>query len=288
MRFCDEFDTLDLWNGTSGTWNTSYYWQGTPNGSTLPNEQEWYIDARYGPTSAVKPWSVANGVLSITASRTDPSVAAYTAGHHFVSGQLNTGLSFSQLYGYFELRAKLPRGQGLWPAFWLVPKDGTASHEIDIMEVLGQDTRTLHTTLHVFKPSHVVLAGTTEIEDTSLAFHLFGVDWQRDKIVWYFDRRPVFEAHTPTDLRKPMFMILNLAAGGPMAGRLDASTPLPATMQVDYVRVYSSLPRDSGPDPTSLPLGHCTAAGGGARSGAADTAVEPLAAGVTSGAGSDS
>ena len=245
LLFCDEFDNLDLWNGTSGVWDTSYYWQRKPNGSTLPNEGEWYLNANFGPTSQVKPWTVADGALTLTASRTPAAIAAYAEGHAFVSGMLNSGHGLHQLYGYFELRAKLPRGQGLWPAFWLAPADGSASHEIDVMEVLGQQPRALHTTLHTFVGGHVAQTHVAQVADMTDGFHLYGVDWQSDRITWYFDRRPVFRADTPPGLHKPVFMILDLAVGGPMPGPADATTPSPARFVVDYIRIYSAPPTDA-------------------------------------------
>lgn len=242
LVFCEEFDSLNFRNGDKGLWDTSYYWQRKDNGSTLVNEGEWYLRHEFGPTSHIKPWSIERGVLSLTAARTDPSIAPYVEGHAYTSGVLNSGHGYSQRYGYFEIRAKVPRGQGLWPAFWLVPFDGTASHEIDVMEVVGQHPRALHTTLHVFQPEHVATTRIVRVADMSRDFHLFGVDWQPDKISWYFDRKLVFQVDTPPDLNKPMFMILNLAVGGPMPGQADHTTPLPSRFQVDYVRIYSKRP----------------------------------------------
>jgi len=257
LSFCDEFERLDVRSDRGGTWDTSYYWQETPNGSTLPSEQQWYIDASFGPTQTIQAHQIHNGVLTLRADRADPALVGFLNGHAYTSGLINSGRSFGQTFGYFEMRAKLPKGQGLWPAFWLVPEDGTASHEIDVMEVLGQDTTKIHTTLHQFKGSHRYVSGESRVPDMAEGFHLFGVDWQSDTITWYFDRVPIYRLDTPTDLRKPMFMIINLAAGGPMPGPIGTDTQFPADMLIDYVRVYSSLPRMPASSLPAVGSAHC-------------------------------
>lgn len=241
LLFCDEFDKLNL-RSNGGTWDTSYYWQGKDNGSTLPNEQQWYLDADFAPTRSVRTVDADKGVLSFTARRTPDSIAGYTEGHAYVSGLITSGRTFAQKFGYFEMRAKLPAGSGLWPAFWLVPGDMTASHEIDVMEAVGQDLRHLHTSFHKHVGGLVSQTKVSDVPDLSQDYHLFGADWQADKITWYFDRKPIFEVTTPAELQKPMFMIANLAAGGGMPGPVKDDTPLPAQMQVDYIRVWDRLP----------------------------------------------
>jgi beta-glucanase (GH16 family) len=247
LLFCDKFSTLSFYDGNKGTWDTTYFWQHRSDGSSLPNEDEWYLNNSFKPTSAVKPWRIETGHLALTASRTASSIAGWTEKHHYVSGMINSGHSFAHRFGYFEMRAKLPWGAGLWPAFWLVPSDGTASHEIDVMEEVGQNPRTLYTTLHVFRPEHEVYSRRTIVADMTRSFHAFGVDWERDEITWYFDHNPVFQVRSPHDLNKPMFMIVNLAVGGPMPGYPDDSTPFPSAMLIDYIRVYSSYPRFDPP-----------------------------------------
>lgn len=250
LAFSDEFNSLNVWDGHAGTWDTSYSWQNKPNGSTLPNEGEWYIRHEFAPTSHIRPWVIDDGVLNIVAAETDPSIREFTEGHAYTSGVLTSLHSYSRQFGYFEMRAKVPAGQGLWPAFWLVPADGTSSHEIDVMEVVGQDTSKLHTTFHTFKPKHVQQTKVSRVSDMSKAFHTYGVNWQCDKISWYFDRKLVHQVKTPPELHKPMFMIIDLAVGGPMPGPAGPTTPLPANLAIDYVRVYSTLPKGKpGPTP---------------------------------------
>jgi Ca2+-binding RTX toxin-like protein len=245
LTFSDDFNSLSLWNGTTGTWETSYFWQGTANGSTLPGEQEWYIDAQYGLTSAIKPWVASNGVLTITAAPTDASISGYVNGAAYTSGQLNTAHTFSQTYGYFEIRAQLPSGQGFWPAFWLVNSDMTNAYELDVMEMIGSDPTKLVTTLHNNADGGTVSGQSLTVADMTTGFHTYGVDWEADYITWYFDNVAVYQIATPEGMNKDMFMILDLAVGGAMPGDIDTSSNATAQMLIDYVHVYTSKPADT-------------------------------------------
>jgi hypothetical protein len=154
LLFDDEFNALSLRTNANpgGTWDTTFaYVPANANGASLVGngEQEWYINANYGPTAGVTPWTVANGVLTITAAPVDPAIKpllGYTdpslpalGSYNYTSGVITSAHSFSHEYGYFEMRAELPAGQGLWPAFWLLPTSGAWPPEIDVMEVLGND-----------------------------------------------------------------------------------------------------------------------------------------------------
>jgi beta-glucanase (GH16 family) len=274
LTFADEFngDSINLWNGVSGTgssgWNTNYSWA-SANGSTLPanGEVEWYINHLYQPTNdaiaagdIVTPWRItkdANGsYLTLTAAPvTDPGTQALIDGYQYSSGMVQSYYSHTQTYGYFEMRAKLPAGQGIWPAFWLLPADGSWPPEIDIMEVLGHETDILYTTVHTNESHRHTSKGTSNVvSDMSLDFHTYGVDWQADYITWYFDGEQVFKATTPSDLNKPMYMIANITVGGDWPGMPNETTPWPAEMQIDYIRAYSELRALFDLDPSSPPV----------------------------------
>ena len=258
LTFNDDFNSLSLWNGSTGTWATTpIYADQTGNGSSLPGngEQEWYINNLYAPTSSVTPWTVGNGVLTLTAAPATAAVAPYLGynqsglpamgSYQYTSGLIETDHSFSQTYGYFEMRAELPAGQGLWPAFWLMPQDGSWPPELDVMEVLGNDPTTLYTTVHTAQTgSHTSSGLASLVANMSTGYHTYGVDWESDKITWYFDGKPVYQVDTPADMHKPMYMIANLAVGGGWPGAANSTTPFPAQMNIDYVRAYSSLPTD--------------------------------------------
>jgi beta-glucanase (GH16 family) len=257
LTFNDDFNSLNLWNGTSGTWSTTTaYVDPNGNGSSLPSngEQEWYINNLFAPTSSVKPWTVSNGILTLTAQQTDPSIAQHLGynqaglpamgSYQYTSGLVETNHSFTQTYGYFEMRAQLPSGQGTWPAFWLMPADGSWPPELDVMEVVNDPTK-LYTSIHTAQTgTHTSSGLMTVTPDMSAGYHTFGVDWEADKVTYYFDGKAVYQVDTPADMHKPMYMIANLAMGGGWPGNVDASTPLPAHMNIDYIRAYSSLPTD--------------------------------------------
>jgi beta-glucanase (GH16 family) len=260
LTYSAEFDTLQLWNGTSGLdtaggpqWGSYVTATGT---RPFNQEQEWYLRADHligGSGAALpNPFSVHNGILTITAAPSDPALRPDLGGQPYTSGMINTSHSFSQTYGYFEMRAELPAGQGMWPAFWLLAQDGSWPPEIDVMEMLGHEPGRLYTSVHSLGAGqtagdHTLAQAATQVADMSDGFHTYGVDWGPDSLAFYFDGREVFRTPTPADLDKPMYMIANLAVGGTWPGDADATTPFPAQMNIDYLRAYQANPNASAP-----------------------------------------
>ncbi|PAP94317.1 family 16 glycosylhydrolase [Mesorhizobium wenxiniae] len=239
LTFSDEFDTLDLWNGSSGTWDSNFWW-GAANGSSLTSNKElqWYIDTNYAPTSSVNPFSVEDGVLTITAARAPEAIRPYINNYQYTSGLLTTYESFAQTYGYFEIRADMPEKQGVWPAFWLLPADGSWPPELDVVEMVGQDPNKLILTGHSNETgTHTKVSSTAYVADTA-GFHTYGVLWTEDELVWYFDDVEVARAATPADMHEPMYMLVDLAVGG-MAGTPADGLATPAEMQIDYIHAYA-------------------------------------------------
>ena len=272
LTFSDEFNSLSLWNGTSGTWSSNWWYNdewglfSQSNGSTLEGngESQWYINDNYAPTAGVNPWSVSNGVLSITADRASANLQPLINNYEYTSGMLNSWHSFSQTYGYFEISAKLPAGQGLWPAFWLLQEDGDWPPEIDVFEVLGHETDRLYQTVHTDETGeHTMDNFSAYVADMSAGFHRYGVNWQADYITFYFDGVEIGKTATPADLNEPMYLIVNLAVGGGWPGEPDATTKFPATLQVDYVRVYSDIGAAAGGGTTGSTGGSTTGSTGG-------------------------
>jgi beta-glucanase (GH16 family) len=154
--------------------------------------------------------------------------------------------NFSITYGYFEIRAKMPKGKGLWPAFWLLPQDGEWPPEIDVLELLCQDTQTVYTTLH-FKTAdnpHLSSGLSTQTDvDLSAGFHRYGVDWTPAAIVWYLDGIEIYRVKYNIPAQ-PMYILANLAVGGDWPGSPNSTTIFPAYFEIDYIRVYRdpSLP----------------------------------------------
>ena len=156
----------------------------------------------------------------------------------FTSGLVETKGTFSQTYGWFEVRAKLPKGQGIWPAHWMMPADNSWPPEIDIMELIGHDPTTIHMTHHYGKWPDTRLAGNSFTgPDFSQDFHVFSVQWEPDAIRWYVDsqERSVQTENIPD---VPMRIILNTAVGGDWPGYPDETTIFPQEHVIDYVRVY--------------------------------------------------
>src|SRR6185312_11376588 len=205
------------------------------------NELQWYVNPATPAGAALPdPFNVAGGNLTISAA--PASINNYYDHYNYSSGMITSYESHQQLYGYFEMRAELPAGQGLLPAFWLLPANGSHA-ELDAMEVLGSDPTTLYTTVHSYSTGNLVSTGAaTTVADMSAGFHTYGVDWEPTTITWYFDGQQVFQTATPSDLNTPMYMIANVAVGGSWPGSPDGTTPFPANMNIDYIRTYSAPP----------------------------------------------
>ncbi|QRM57521.1 family 16 glycosylhydrolase [Sinorhizobium sp. BG8] len=237
--FGDDFNSLSLRKGNQGTWDAKFWWA-PEKGSTIDvnGELQWYINPNYAGTKAVNPFSVQNGVLTITAEQTPASIKGQIDNFKYTSGLINTYSSFSQKYGYFEMRADMPTEQGAWPAFWLLPADGSWPPELDVVEMRGQDPNSVLTTVHTKE------TGTRTMESTSVkvpstdGFHTYGVLWGKDEIVWFFDDVAVAHADTPSDMHKPMYMLANLAVGG-MAGTPTNGLSGGSDLKIDYIRAYS-------------------------------------------------
>lgn len=248
LVFEDNFDTLRLWDGqSSGLWEPHYPWGGRTNPSN--EELQYYVDPRPDRDADVvrllNPFHIKDGSLAIRARPFPHRDQVAATGLAYASGLLTTARSFSFTYGYVEIRARVPRGRGLWSAFWLAPTDQSWPPELDVMEVLGHDTRTNVATAHT--RHRLGYATQTQIRiptpDLSEEYHTFALKWTAETTVWYFDGRPVASLKTPADMHKPMYLIVNLAVGGSWPGSPDASTPFPADLHIDSIRVF--LPRST-------------------------------------------
>jgi beta-glucanase (GH16 family) len=173
----------------------------------------------------------------------------------YTSARLKTQGKFTQAYGRFEARIKLPTGQGVWPAFWMLGEHITTNAwpncgEIDIMENAGKKPTVNHGSLH--GPGYsggnpltgtYTLTGGGKLADD---FHVFRVEWETNTVRFYVDETN-YETRKNTDVPSgaewvydhPFFMILNVAIGGAFGGAPDSTTVLPQVMTVDYVRVYT-------------------------------------------------
>jgi beta-glucanase (GH16 family) len=230
LRFDDEFNTfVSSPTGTQG-WMTQggQYWRTLPSN----NELEYYSDSSVG----VNPFSDTNGVLTITAAP-----GANPLGLPYNSGIITTEKSFNFEYGLVEVSAKLPAGDGLWPAIWLLPSSLGWPPEIDIMEMLGSNPNLIYASTHSGS-SNISSTLQAYVGDTTQAFHTYGLDWEPDHITWYFDGNAIRTVATPADMHQPMYLLINLAVGGngSWPGPPTSAAEFPAQMSIGYVRIYAS------------------------------------------------
>jgi len=237
----------DEFNAPDGTPPDPAKWIGATGGNGWGNhELEYY-------TTSLRNAHLEHGSLLIEAFQ-EPYTGADGVSRHYTSARLKTSGKFSQAYGRFEARIKLPIGKGIWPAFWLLGDDIGAvgwpkCGEIDIVENLGSEPSIAHGTIHGpgYSGDHgigspYVLPDSKRFTDD---FHIFAVEWEPQEIRFYVDDS-LYATRRPSDLPSgahwvydhPFFIILNLAVGGNWPGNPDASTQFPQKMLVDYIRVY--------------------------------------------------
>ena len=229
LTFQDEFDGADV---DASKWVKRYKW----GEAQINGELEAYVDDAF---------QVQDGLLSIVG---DLRTASY-AGRRFVHvrGAL---LGARQTYGYFEARLRVPAGQGLWPAFWLLgTPTATGVNEIDIHEILGNQPDKVYMTIDWgtdYGAGHMSDGTSWVGPDFSADFHVFGLTWTPDAVVWTIDGVEQ-KRHTGAGVPQvPMYVILNLAIGGNWPGPPDTTTAFPALYQIDYIRAYSPLPESKG------------------------------------------
>jgi beta-glucanase (GH16 family) len=216
---------------------------------------------------------VKDGMLHIRALKESYQGCGYTSARLKTRKRDGSPL-FTKKYGRFEFRAKLPTGQGIWPALWMLPQDEkyggwAASGEIDVLEAKGQEPTKALGTLHFGSrwPANAQVSKDYLLPDrgTIADFHVYGLEWEPGEIRWYVDGRlystqsfwwsssksdgakgakPAQEADLnawPAPFDQPFYLIINLAVGGQFPGKPDKTTEFPAEMLVDYVRVYDKV-----------------------------------------------
>lgn len=267
LTLSEEFNTLNLWNPDTdtGLWSKSFGYSDNGIESLIGNgeKQNYNRDADNLTLNS-------DGTLSLIAHKTtDPFSLAngyeYTSGMissrdyaPWVEGKPTGSPQFVQQYGYFEMRAEVPVEAGTWPAFWLMPADWTWPPELDIMEMVGSDPGTVHTSQHTNETGgHTGVGFGNAIPGIAAGFHTFGVMWTAETLTFYVDSIEVFKTRTPDDMHKPMGIIANLALGGGWAGPVDLGADGKAEMKIDYIRAYA-LKDDTNPPPpveTTISLG---------------------------------
>jgi beta-glucanase (GH16 family) len=159
----------------------------------------------------------------------------------YTTGGVLTYRKFSQMYGYFEMRARLPKGLGLWNAFYLMPQDGSWPPEIDILEMNGKWPDTVRMSTRWGTDANRLSRGVPYTgPDFSQDFHTFAIEWQKGKIRWFVDNVQRYETESDVPVPdKPFYMNINTAIGiAQWAGYPDQTTIFPQYYDIDYVRVY--------------------------------------------------
>ncbi len=232
----------DEFNAAAGTPPDATKWTYDLGGGGWGNgELEHYTNAR------VNAEQDGSGHLVIRATKDQSGQVAST--------RIKTQGRFSFTYGRAEARMKLPHGQGMWPAFWMLGNDiqsvgWPGCGEIDVMENIGREPDTIHGTIHGpgYSGAHSIGAPFVfeKPESPSGSFHVYAVDWRPNRIDFLVDSR-VYETITPEKLpagakwvyNHPFFLLLNLAVGGSWPGAPDSTTLFPQELLVDWVRIYS-------------------------------------------------
>ena len=225
LTFHDEFNGAKL---DAAKWIDSY----PDNNRTHSNGEQQY----YAPDG----YYLKNGSLHLKAEKRTMGGMPYTSGMATSYGK------FAQTFGYFEIRVKVPKGKGYWPAFWLLPETKAWPPEIDVLEILDHEPNKVYMTNHWknAQGKHEGKGDSWVGPDFSADFHTFAVDWSARAIVWYVDGKERYRAteNIPTE---PMYVLVNLAVGGDWPGLPDEKTVFPSTMDVDYIRVYQRKPEKS-------------------------------------------
>ena len=235
----------DEFSGADGSAPEASKWSIQTGGNGWGNHELEYYTARSENVQ------VQGGNLVITAIKenyTGPDGVS----RNYTSARLETKGLFSEQYGRFEASIKIPKGQGMWPAFWMLGSDidtnsWPACGEIDIMENIGKEPAIVHGSLHGpgYAPGNMTASYTLPSGALGDGFHLYAVEWDPQQIRFYVDSTQ-YATFTPSNLpsgspwefNRPFFLLLNVAVGGDWPGPPEQTTLFPQQMLVDYVRVY--------------------------------------------------
>jgi beta-glucanase (GH16 family) len=260
--------------GEPSEWKLVWRDEFNTKAGTAPNPSVWGREVGDGTVNGIPGWGNSEleyytdgtdnvstdgrGSLQITAKEADGTLICYYGPCEYTSARLLTKERFEVAYGRVEARIKVPVGAGLWPAFWMLGTDidqvnWPQTGEIDIMEYVGRVPNQVFGTLH--GPGYSGGQSYGNIYDLGKPvaddYHVFAVEWQPDKIVWYIDGIQYFAA-TPNDpfmqgkqwvFNHPFFILMNVAVGGNFGGSVGADTTFPQSMSVDYVRLYQTKPK---------------------------------------------
>ncbi len=251
LLWADEFDGSDL--------NTDYWQYETGDGTDYGLPAGWGNNEKQIYTSNSDNSGIENvgGVSSLAITAREDNSGGYT------SARITTRDLISIRFGRLEIRAKLPEGQGIWPAIWMLGDNidtiaWPGCGEIDFVEVLGHEPSVLYTSLHYTNGTNQKgdIQNVYQLPAGSFSdgYHTFTLDWTPDSLKWSLDAQQVFQTSIEADMKeflRSFYLILNVAVGGNWPGDPDGTTAFPQTMYIDFVRLFS---KDDLQVPASPPL----------------------------------
>jgi beta-glucanase (GH16 family) len=257
-----------VWSDDFNSFNSANWTYEVGGGGWGNSEREYYTN---GANT-----SFANGIMTIQARRVTSGYSCWYGTCEWTSTRMITKGKKSWQYGRVEARMQIPMGAGLWPAFWMLGSNIDSvgwplSGEIDIMEHINTETNT-HGYIHWDSGGHAQYGGPSPAQSPG-NWHTYMIEWTPSYIRWYLDGVSFREANilnsvnSTEEFHRPFFIILNLAVGGAWPGMWNSTTPNPANLNIDYVRVYQQG-GTTPPPPTAVPP---TPGGGGGATGISST-----------------
>lgn len=238
LVFADDFegDSLDFTR-----WKTALEWG--PD-LVVNQEEQYYVDIENAPDFGYNPFTLNDGILTISAVPTPDELAASANNQPWLSGVLSTASRFDMQYGYLEARMDLPAGRSLWSSLWMLSSDYNATELRPRIFVAEYDGGRADAIFHNYQyedsEGAVRSPGQFQVDDDSLAdgFHTVGLSWTPEDLIFYLNDQPRYRVIGDRIPQQAMYVILSLAVGGVWVDDSDTTTPDPGQLQIDYVRVY--------------------------------------------------
>lgn len=237
--FTDDFDQFQLDTEGNGSSNWAPWFVGWGVRFLRGNSDKAFkCDATYvgggnGPLGIELHELTGDSTLKLYGMPTPPEKLANVEGFPYIAGMISGQQSFSQTYGYFEIRCRFELGKGHHWALWLVPADNSWPPEIDMAEIVSLDPSVVHMNAHGADPG-VPMTDIPNV-DTS-AFHTYGFEWTESTLTFYLDG--VEQKRAPNYIHKPMYLMISPEIGGEWPGLPDETTQWPMLCEIDFIRIY--------------------------------------------------
>lgn len=246
LTFDSEFNSNNIGSvGQGQPWEYSFDY--APNGFADSSMSSYEVNPNAaGLPADANVYNVGNGLLTMQIKNTPSDVPGNLVNNEpFLSGQINTKNEFSQTHGYFEARMQVPTGAGTSSAFWAVPQNGAWPPELDMPE-FDQSPTYVNWGIHGVNNVMPQNTAASNQPDASTGMHVYGVDWEADKITFYEDGKEISSAATPANMNTAQYLILDDLTNAPGGWNGSPAATINQSMKVDYVRAYASDPYASG------------------------------------------